>query len=264
MFKKALLVVFVLILASTVFSVRLIDPVSLVFVDGGSNFVGTVAPGGNLELIFSKELTNRYDGVELLTSLPNGFGYSTKSELEAIKVFISVPQYAVNGDYPIEARIFGENRDDVINFYFTVDSSTVDVSPSDISLQETLVDSSAEYKLFFVNNSDAEASFSISTDLPPNWSQNDFFAKKVFSKQIKVAKHSSATDSVFVYPRLAGEKKFKVIVSYADEKKEFSFAVNAKSTLKSKLEMPKNGLPFFSFSLLPSYFINALFSLGMK
>lgn len=150
MFKKALLIVFILILSSTVFSVRLIDPISLVFVEGGSNFVGTVAPGGNLELIFSKELTNRYEGIELLTPLPNGFSYSTRSELEVVKVFISVPEYAVNGDYPLKARIFGENREDEVNFYFTVDSSKVDVSPSDISLQETLVDSSAEYKIFFM------------------------------------------------------------------------------------------------------------------
>lgn len=264
MFKKTFLITVVLVLALPVFSVRLIDPVSLVFSDNEDNFVGIVSPGGKLELIFSKELTNRYEDVELLTPLPSGFSYSTRSELESIKVFIFVPEYAISGDYPVEARIFGKNKEDLIHFYFTVDSSVVDVSPLDISLKETIVDSGAEYKIFFVNNSDAQATFTISTDLPPNWSQKDFFAKEPFLKQVTVAKRSSATDSIIIYPRLAGEKKFKVIVSYASGKKEFSFAVNTKPTLKSKLEMPKNALPFFSFSLLPSYFINALFSLIMN
>ncbi|MFA6319387.1 MAG: hypothetical protein WCX66_00485, partial [archaeon] len=68
MFKKVFtLGLFLILFASFVFSVRLIDPLSKELTNNDS-FVGSVSPGNKMELIFSKELTNKYQSLEVVSS----------------------------------------------------------------------------------------------------------------------------------------------------------------------------------------------------
>lgn len=263
MFKKALLVLAFLLLASSVFSVRLIDPISKEL-SSTDNFVGTVAPGNTIELIFSKELTKKFDAVELLTPLPNGFSSSIKQEKESIKLLISVPKDAVVGDYPITVRIFGAQDDERLALSFSVVEGSLDVSPSEISSRTTLVDSIAEYPFFFVNNTDADAIFTIDTDLPAAWDSVNNFAVKKESRKFVVLRRQTLDAKLAIYPRQQGSKEFNVRVSYENTSKDFSFMVVAQPTLSSKLSATLYGLPFYSFSLLPSYFVNAIVSSYFK
>ena len=264
MFKKAIILLVILcIMSSTVFSARLIEPISKELAPS-DNFVGTVAVGNTVELIFSKELTNRYENIELLTSLPSGFSYDIKYEKESIKLFISVPKNAPLGDYPLSVRLFGPNRDDTFGLFFTVVFGALDVSPSSAAQEKVLVGSPAEYKFFFVNNTDGSAIFTIDNSLPANWNQDNVFATKQISRSVVVPKRQSLEESIFVYPRLQGKKEFNVKVSFETSSKGFSFILDGIPTFKSKLEAVSLGLPFYSFSLLPSYFIGGIASFWLK
>ena len=147
MFKKAIILVLILILASTAFSVRLIDPISKELSEK-SNFVGNVALGNTIELIFSKELTNRYENMALVSPLPDGFSSQIKYEKESIKLFISVPSSASVGNYPISVNFSGPSRSNTADIYFSVVSGVLDVSPSSAAQVNVLVGSPAEYKFF--------------------------------------------------------------------------------------------------------------------
>ncbi len=266
MFKKAfILAALLLLLSSSVFAVRLIDPISKELSISENNYVGTVAVGNTIELIFSKELTDKYESIELVTELPNGFTSSTRNELESLKLFISVPLDTIAADYSISVVLSGSKRSDRVSLYFTAVKGQLKVSPSDVVEQMVNVDSPAEYKIFFVNPTDADASFTISPILPGNWLSANAFAQNVSTDDLHniivvVPKGQKAEKSFFIYPRIEGIKEFKTVVSFEDTQKEFSFAVNAKSTFKSKMEAVFYGLPFYSFSLMPSYYANGLLS----
>ncbi|MFA6268991.1 MAG: hypothetical protein WCW13_03830 [archaeon] len=261
MFKKALILVLVLLLASTVFSIRLIDPLSKDLSLNKTNFIGTVAVGNTIELIFSKELVDKYESIDVVTPLPTGFNYEARVEMEALKLFIHVPMSANPGNYPFSVKLAGSNREDTVPLAFDVLKNALNVSPVDISESTTLVGSVASFKFFFVNNTDSDAVFDISTSLPNNWMNKSPLDMGSFSKRVIVPRRGTLTDTINVYPRLQGKKEFAVTVAYEDTSKDFSFVVNANPTLKSKFESVIYGLPFYSFSLLPSYFVNGLFSL---
>jgi len=264
MFNKAFIVVAILILASSAFSIRLIDPISKELTVGSENFVGVVSPGGTLELIFSKELTDKYELLEVVSLLPTGFTSESVVERESIKLFITVPKTAVVGDYSLALRLSGANKVDDFGISFSVVSGSTNVSPASIAVLDTVVDSSAEYSLFFVNNTDADAVFVVSTDLRADWEQLDVLAKSKVERRVVVPKRQNLEETFVVYPRLQGKKEFKVNVSYENTASVFSYEVNAKPTMNSKFSAVSEGFPFFSLSLLPSYFLNGILSIIFK
>ncbi len=254
----------VLLLAASVFSIRLIDPLSKEISPSGDNFVGTVAPGGTLELIFSKELTDKYEQLDVVSSLPSAFKSEVRVERESIKLFVFVPSGAVVGEYPLALKLSGAGRVDEFSVYFSVVSGSTNVSPASVAVLDTVVGSGVEYKLFFVNNTDSDAVFNVSTDLRADWEQADSLAKDKVVKKVVVPKRQSLEDTIAVYPRMQGKKEFKVIVDYENNSSVFSYAVNARPTINSKFASVAEGLPFFSFSLLPSYFIDGLLAVLFK
>ncbi len=263
MFKKALiLVAFLVLLSSCVFSVRLIDPLSKEL-SSSDNFVGTVAPGNTMEMIFSKELTNKYQSLEIESSSIKDLNYYIRYEKESIKLFVVVPKDAVVGTESIRAKFFGSSASDSIDLTFEVVSNVLGVSPASNAQVTTFVDLSASFKLFFVNNTDSDSVFTIETDLPANWFDVSAFAVNKKTITVVVPKRSSLEQSFDIFPRLEGSKEFKAIVYYENKSSDFSFKVNALPTLKSKLSTVVYGLPFYSFSLLPSYFFNGLISFFM-
>jgi hypothetical protein len=260
MFKKAFLFAFILLISASVFSIRLIDPLSEELSMTGTNFVGTVAPGNTIELIFSKELVDKYESIDLVAPLPAGFSYNVSVERETLKLFIDVPKDASIGSYPFSIMLSGPNRSDKVPLEFNVVDGALDVSPSDISEAVTNVSSPAEYKFIFVNNTDSDAVFTPTVTLPNNWLNSNSFDMKDFSKKIVVPRRGRVQESVFIYPRLEGKKDFTINMAYANTSKDFAFGVDAKPTLKSKFESPIYGVPFYSFSLLPSYFLGGILS----
>jgi len=263
MFKKAFIVLALILFCSSVFSLRLIEPLSKVISEEDS-FVGTVAVGNELEMIFSKELTDKYSSVEVISSFPEGFSVSSKVEKESIKVFVRVPEEAVFGDYSLSLLFSGESQSESADVFFTVVSDSLDVSPASTAQQSVFVDSPAEFKLFFVNNTDSDAFFEIVPELSPNWiyPENIFYSPSVgASIHVLIEKRSATEKSFFVYPRIQGSKEFKVKVYFENDVREFSFRVNALPTIKSKLDPIIQAFPFYSISLIPAYIIQAFASL---
>ena len=128
MFKKALiLVAFLVLLSSCVFSVRLIDPLSKEL-SSSDGFVGTVALGNTMEMIFSKELTNKYQSLEIESSSIKDLNYSIRYEKESIKLFVVIPKDAVVGTESIKAKFFGSSASDSIDLTFEVVSNVLGVS----------------------------------------------------------------------------------------------------------------------------------------
>jgi hypothetical protein len=261
MFKNQLILLFVLILATSVFAVRLIDPISLQLSPTETNFVGNVNVGNSIELIFSKELTNKYEEISLVSALPTGFDYEVKNELETMKLIISVPKNAVVGAYPFTIALTGPNGSDKVSLSLGVVSDYLVVSESNIAEQTTSVNSSATFSLFFKNKSQGNAVFTITSELPEGWMNKNPFSKEKFVQKVVVPKDSSLDVNFVVFPRLEGQKMFNLKVEYGNTSDNFSFKVDAKPTLESKLEAVTYGLPFYSFSLLPSYFLNSLVSM---
>jgi hypothetical protein len=261
MFKNAFILVTLLLLLSSVFAVRLVDPFSKELSSDGKDYVGSVVVGNTIELMFSKELTNKYQDIEMVSTLPEGFSYDVSSELETVKLFIHVPKTATVGDYPLTISLKGPGVSDKVSFYISVIDTGLAVSPSTKYEQVTNVDGSVTYNLFFVNNSDGDATFSITSNLPVAWMNSDKHSTEKFFKKVYLERNQTFEDSFTVYPRMQGTKEFLVSIDYANTTKDFSFLVTANPTLNSKLETVTYGLPFFSFSLLPSYFVNGLFSL---
>jgi len=264
MFKKALVLVLIVILASQVFSVRLIEPFSKDLSQG--DFVGTVSPGSTLTLILSKEL-GKFDTLTLSSGLPNGFDAQIKPDLESIKLLISVPQNAVAGKYDLIAQLSGKSATQDVDVYFNVEKGLLDASPNNNS-QNVLVGQSAAYEFSFVNNSDADVNFVMTPEIGISsyYFEGQTTPVQEFSKVISVAKKKSAKGSITIIPSTEGQKFIKVSVLMGNTGKstEFSLRLNASPTIKSKLDAVFFGLPFYSFSMLPNYFLNGLFSMALK
>lgn len=264
MFKKVFtLGLFLILFASFVFSVRLIDPLSKELTNNDS-FVGSVSPGNKMELIFSKELTNKYQSLEVVSSSISNSKFEIKYEKESIKLFIFVPVNADIGREVVSVKFVGSFGSELLDLGVDVVSGALGVSPVSNVEVNSFVDSKAGYKFYFVNNTDAEAIFLIESDLPANWVNLDSFSLKNEPLRIVVPKRSSIEEFFVVYPRIEGEREFKTRVFFEDAFKDFSFKINALPTLKSKFQNVLYGLPFYSFSLLPSYFLNGLISFGMN
>ena len=264
MFKKALVLVLILSMAMSVFAVRLVEPVSKDLV--GNDFVGSIAPGSTLELIFSKEL-GKYDSLKLASVLPDGFTAKVVPELESIRLLVTSPQKAVAGSYSLAVNLIGSYADDTADLYFNIENNLLDASLNNYA-SEVFVDDPAQFEFFLVNNSAADVTFTI---VPEQGVSSYSFSSEMmydtaYSKTVTVPKGKRASELLIVYPRTQGEKQIKVSVfmDNTGKSKDFSVRLTAKPTLKSKFSSVAYGFPFYSFSLLPAYFLDGFFGLMLK
>lgn len=253
MLMKHTILVILLIwcLFSGVFALKQVEPYSQVLV--GSDFVGKAVPGSTLQLIFSKE-NEKYDSLKITNTLPTGFSVAIKEEFESFKVIITVPDNAPKGQYKINLK-FSKTGDILseqdIEVYFSVDKELLFVSMDNFS-QKTFTGTEAEYVFTLINNSDASANFKILSSLPNSW----------YSKQIvSVNSKSIVKQTVKIIPGISGQRNFVFEVNYSGQEKFFDVSIISEPTIESKFSSTLNGLPFYSFSLIPSYFLNGLISL---
>ena len=124
MFKKLCILLIILLLASGAYSARLVDPISKEI--DTEEYVGSVSPGSTLELIFSKEL-GKFDSLEVNSKLPAGYKATVKDYLESIKVFVLVPEDAINDTYQMNLTLSGKVSEE-IQIYFVVSDGLLDAS----------------------------------------------------------------------------------------------------------------------------------------
>ena len=240
-----------ILLVSQVYGVRLVEPISKEINE--NSFVGTIGGGQTLELIISKEL-GKFDSLELVNLLPDEFNVKIEDYLESIKIFIFVPTNVPPTDYSLKFKLIGETSEEV-SVYFNVDNTLLDVSFLNYS-DSVFVKDDAKYELLLINNSHADAEFTIQPNLP--WYWLDSKTKTV----VVVPKLSNIKQEIIVSPQVQGDYTFMstVFLQNKETKKDFTLLVNSKPTFKSKFAATLNGLPFYSISLLPSYIFNALLS----
>jgi hypothetical protein len=255
MFKKAFILLVVLLIATTVSSARLVDPISKELV--GNDYVGSVVPGSELELIFSKEL-GKFNSLELLETLPEYFDVRVEDYLESIKVFVLASPKTPLSTYEMELVLIGETEE-TISIYFIVEDNLLDVSLNNYS-SETMVNSPANYEFSLINNSHGDIEFVLKPNLPDYWlvdsEQPGIYYKKVF-----VPRKSIVKETLTIVPRISGARSFNTKILFGNSEKEFSLLVNAQPTLGGKFGAVLNGFPFYSVSLTPSYYLTGLLTL---
>lgn len=257
MFKRLLFLSIFLLLVSSVFAVRLIDPI---YTDlKGNDFVGSIIPGSTLELTFSKEF-DKYESLSLISNLPSGFNAKVVNETDFSKVFIYSPTNAVVGEYPLTFEIVGEKQSVVFNIYFLIQNDLLNVS-SDNYFSNALVSEPSIFNFTFINDSYADVNFIVKPQLPWFWLSDNFVEKEPLI--VTVPLRSSKQEKLVVYPRKQGEIIFDTTVFFDNSKltKTFSQRITASPSIGGKFESIFFGLPFYSFSLMPNYLINGFLSL---
>jgi hypothetical protein len=256
MFKKVLLIILIFFIATNAFSIRLVEPISKELV--GNDFVGTISPGQTLELIVSKEL-GRFNNLEITSNLPDFFKVEVKDYLESFKILISSSERTPITNYNFSFDLIGSHSKSA-QVFFVVEDSLLDVTLLNFS-SESFVDEETVYEILLVNKSDAEAVFNIKLNVPWYWVGEDFFGKEYY-KTIIVPKKSQIRDKIIVFPRIHGDHYFSSEIFLNNSRKSKSITLYSKThpTLDYKLASSLNGFPFYSISLLPSYFLNGLIS----
>ena len=239
---------------------RLIDPISKELI--GEDYVGSVSPGSTIELIFSKEL-GKFNNLTVDSKLPNGFDAKVEDYIESVKLFISVPEDAIHDTYPIDITLTGKEVESA-NIYFVVGEGLLDASLNNYS-STTFVGEPAEYTFTLINNSHADEEFSLDAYLPWYWLNQKGLGGDPFqdnAQTITVSRKSTEEITLVVYPQTYGEKIFDVKIKLTpNEEKTFSLRTNSNQTFKSKTQNIFYGLPFYSFSVIPSFDLVGLFSL---
>lgn len=249
MFKKAIVLFFLILLFSGALSIRLVDPISKTL--SNNDYVGSVVRGSELELIFSKEF-GRFSSLELVTGLPDEFNVRKQDYLESIKLFIDVPKNALKSEYYFEIELTGRDSK-LVRLYFIVEDNLLDSSINNY-FSKSYVGEKASYEFSLINNSHADVNFIISSNLPFSWNEE-------LKKEVVVPKRSIVKEELVIYPQFATSKNFNFMVSAVDYEKNFSVFLESKPTIIGKNNVFFNGLPFYSISLAPSYFFNSLISI---
>lgn len=256
MFKKVLSLFLILILLQTAFAIRLVDPVNKELLD--NDFIGAVSPGSTLELIVSKDF-GKFNSFKLTQDLPSDFKVSIIDAQESFKVYIKVPTTVALTDYQLIFDMNGKNASETVVVYFSVSKGLMDASFDNYGA-ESEVGKKADFKVTLVNNSYADEYFTIIPNLSWYWKTAEL-GKEFSATKILVPKRSTITDSFSIYPRSQGVKTFdtKIIFGNSGESKVSTLKVNATTNFFGKLDSVIFGLPFYSFSLMPSYLLNGLF-----
>ncbi len=255
MFKKVLLLIFLIFLVSNVFSMRLVEPFSRELSD--NDFVGSIVPGQSLELIFSKEF-GRFESLEIVSFPSKNFSVSVIDSAESVKVIIDSDEKALITNHFFTVAMDGSSERIERELFFSVDDSLLEASLLNF-YSVTNVSERASYEFLLVNKSHADALFKVKINVPWYWLGDDFFGKEYYS-EVLVPKQSKQREVVNVFPRVQGTHYFdsEIILHTSTSSKKFSIEAFVEPTLVSKFGSSFYGLPFYSLSLYPSYFFMGL------
>ncbi len=262
MLKKALLVLAVLLLASSISAtVFMHKPVEEKVSDGGVVELGRVAKGQTIVIVIERKSEKSYKwndiGVGAVT-LPQGWAYYSKVLDETIELDISVPKNApsimqrlnvtaLNSSQPENFDTFGVN----VN---VVDPSSVFVVGIDLNSRDMNVNATNPFSITINNNSISRAEFVLGTTFPEKW-LGQYGVMVVEPGEVKVFEYS-------LTPTAYGKKNGVIFVNSAqnDFSVPFDIELNVYPTVVGKFQAPFFGMPFFSISLWPEYLINAFLS----
>ena len=260
LFLLALLVLFPLALAD----VLMISPFEKTLSVGDVVELGSIAPGESFELIFSDESLL---GQEIMwskasvkqSSLPAAWtAIDSEEGKKRLVVLVSVPAAAKPNVYQFKVALSNDDfqLSEEITAKIDVKKGLIKAVIDEAELnQSPMVNEKVKFNIVLTNSSISDHRVKVKSTLPFNWFEEKEFivpAKQVVEQQLLVA------------PRVFGRKAFSFsVVSELNGEHISSFdsVLSVKPTLKGKFASSISGFPFFTVTLLPYHFFNALFSL---
>lgn len=236
-------------MCSTVFSIRIVEPIYQDVTDSVN--VGKMMPGTTMELIFSKAY-GRINDVKITGNLneTDGFNITQINDLENFKILIDTKKNTPEKEYEIEIEFNGTYYQK-IKVYFTVEKNLLEIILNN-HYAKSNVNEKTSFDLLFVNKSNAAIIIDLTTDAPKYLLSNNF------SNRITIPKSSKTIYSLEVIPKVEGEKKINLEISYLDVKKDFTTTLIGTPTIISKFTSPYYGFPFYSISVALNYYFNAI------
>ena len=257
---KALVVFFVLLIsASTMASIELLEPKNLILDEGVDVSVGRMEPGQQINLTFYKKIQG-FDWQEIKVNesvFPKSWSYRITDRKQNFEVQILVPLEEKERIQRIEINALSGSIKESFGVKLEIRNNL-----NDLSLNETskIVDlgSSSEYNLITLNESIANQTMIIESNLPTNW---------FTPRQITVAPKKESSIPLNVSPLIYGKKDFVFSIyklSNNNEKilmKKLNAQITATPSLKGKFNAVKAGVPFYSIQLFPvmlfDYFLSS-------
>ncbi len=255
MFNKFFLIVFSLFfLVSFTSALKVVSPIEAEVFANSTVELGKISPGQSFELIVFDE---RFNSIEITGNFEDWSEEPVFYE-KNIGIKINIPFDASFGAKKISFNAFNSETGEIEGFdvLINVQEDLWSVNISGLK-RTTKVNSSAEYKLIFSNESIGEQKVSLSSDLPSYWMKS-----KTFSLEPK----SILNDSVKVNPKHYGSREFNFtfISLFSKEEKEFKSNLTIESDLFSKYSSPAFGFPFFTPTLFSYYLLEAFASISVE
>jgi hypothetical protein len=139
-----------------------------------------------------------------------------------------------------------------ITGYFTVQKDLLLASINSPKNITTNAMEKTNIEIYMVNNSDADTTFLVQTDVPIYWGGSGNFT---------ISKKSATTSLLKIIPYEAGNKKINLTITYDGKSEKSTLELNVKPTFMSNLKTPAFGISFFAPSLNPMLLFNAIISI---
>jgi len=247
-----------LIISGSFASISVLKPVKAEVFQENTIELGKIACGETLEIIVKRRTSDFYWDriVEDESSIPSGWNLAWETQRDSIIARISVPENAVESTQRIKLAFSSEQDEfalDFLNVSVVVKKNLLSADMMPLS-QETMVEKETVFKLLISNNSLAEHSLLVSSDLPGYWFRD---------RTISVAPGETRVFELAVVPKSYGLRDFRF--SLNSRLNSFSDSFDARllvfQTVSGKFTSALYGFPFFSVSLAPFYFIDAFLAL---
>ena len=240
----------------------LVDPVVEKAKPNGVLDAGSISPGEEVELIFSRSSGYGRDVLweqAFLTLNGNTNGIRTTDSQkgsDSLITRIQTSPLTPEGEYAFDVRMKGEAgvlEDETYNVKLRVRKGLLKGSLSAEHVQGR-VNEPINFTVLLVNDSSAPVQVRVQPALPAAWSNPQL---------IDMKPHSFVNVPIQVTPRFAGPKTFDIEIIRMDERtsvETLRASLVANPTLKDRYSAGLYGFPFFGISLVSHYLANAFFS----
>src|SRR3989338_1641964 len=250
---------FILLSALVSAEIGLVSPVEYKASHQETVALGSLQAGETLELIVSRstgpESVPWKQAIVEPKFIPVGWraeDYGLVGKIFLVKIF--VPLTALPGEYSFRVKLLSGSEDysnEVFDALIQVERGLVKANIANLK-RLTAQDQPVSFKLSLLNDSIAQHSVSVESTLGLNW------FKPV---QLSLKPRSTLDYTLTVNPVVASRAPFSFSVRSlvsSQPVNRFDAVLEVRPTLQGKLEAASYGFPFYTYSLAPFYFLNAL------
>ncbi|PIU21601.1 MAG: hypothetical protein COT15_01440 [Candidatus Diapherotrites archaeon CG08_land_8_20_14_0_20_34_12] len=252
MHKKLLLFVLIILIPTAFADVKLLEPTVKQLSSGETTLLGNAQPGETVTIVVSKQYTNgSWDSILLDDkTLPLFWNYSIEEFDKSFTINLMIPKASDARTQNI--RFIAKNNliEDIFTVQIVVTNTLLKCGIA--SLNKTiLVGETTTFALKCVNDSIAEHSLEVKSNLPTHWFK---------PLTITMKPNTSQEYQLEVRPQGYGKYDFKF---NADSKLNnnssiFDASLTVNPTLKGKFFSVISGLPFTAPSIITFYLIDAI------